>query len=260
MLILLGTVFLASLAGSLHCVGMCGPFAMLASASGRQRRSAVGPAIAYSLGRLLTYSLVGVAFGFAGLLINRGNSLVFGSSLSTIQQAATWLAGGLMIAVGVVALLRQLGWRVPLPSVAGGLQKFLQRQFAWVSRQPPLRKAFAIGSLTCLMPCGWLYTFAIVATGTASPAWGAVVMIAFWAGTVPVLAALMAGVGVCGQALQKRVPLAMAGIIILIGVFTITFRAPVAIAGDKPAVDGSTDLVQQVEAIDHGQLPCCSEN
>lgn len=259
MLILLGTVFVASLVGSLHCVGMCGPFAMLASASDQQRRSAVVPAFAYSFGRFLTYAIVGAVFGSLGLLLSEGSSLVFGVSLATIQQSATYVAGGLMILVGLIAFARQLGWHIPLPNLASRLQKVLQRQFGWIKKQPPLRKAFAIGALTCLMPCGWLYTFAIVAAGTASPLWGAVVMIAFWAGTVPILFALMTGVGFFGQAIQKRVPVAMATMIILIGIFTISFRAPVVIANESSLATDTGQLIDQVNHIDHEQLPCCAE-
>ena len=71
MWVLLGTVLIASLLGSLHCVGMCGPFAMLAAASDQQRKSALFPAMAYSLGRLATYTIVGVIFGSLGMALNR---------------------------------------------------------------------------------------------------------------------------------------------------------------------------------------------
>ncbi len=172
MWVLLGTVMIASLLGSLHCVGMCGPFAMLAAASNQQRKSALFPAMAYSLGRLATYSIVGLIFGSLGMALNHGRSLMFGIPFSSVQQTATLVAGGLMIAVGLIALGRQLGLRIKLPTLGGRLQTILQTQYRRVAGQPPVRKAFSIGALSCLMPCGWLYTFAIVAAGTASPARG----------------------------------------------------------------------------------------
>ena len=66
----------------------------------------------------MTYAIVGIVFGSLGLLINQSGSLIFGLSLSTIQRAATWFAGGLMIGIGLIALARHLGWRIPLPSFA----------------------------------------------------------------------------------------------------------------------------------------------
>lgn len=257
MWVLLGSVFAASLLGSLHCVGMCGPFAMLASSS-EERKSVLAPTAAYSLGRLSTYSLVGVVFGSLGMALNQSIAAVGGVSLSSIQQIATMAAGGLMIAVGVIALARQLGWRVHLPNGFRWLQTILKNGFGVVRKQPRIRKAFLIGALSCLMPCGWLYTFAIVAAGTGSPWMGGLTMISFWAGTVPIMVALMLGAGKLGSAFQQKVPVAMAILVILIGCFTIFYRAPVAIGGDLTVVDQKDALIQQVQSVDHEELPCCS--
>lgn len=258
MWVLLGTVFIASLLGSLHCVGMCGPFALIASSQSEQDKSTLVPTAVYSLGRLATYSIVGIIFGSLGMALNRG------TSFAPWQQTATYVAGGLMILVGLVALARQLGWKIQLPSVAGHLQTILQSQFQNIIKQPPIRKAFLIGALTCLMPCGWLYAFAIVAAGTGSPVWGAAVMAVFWAGTVPVMVALVLGLSKLGTSIQKRIPVAMASLVILVGVFTIAFRAPVAIGNDSNVVDRSGSdrpnaLIEQVHSVDHTELPCCSQ-
>lgn len=258
MWVLLGTVFVASLLGSLHCLGMCGPFALLAGSTAAGdaavRRAAIVPTVAYSVGRLTTYSIVGVLFGSLGMALNQG------VSFALWQQTATYVAGGLMILVGMVALARQLGWKIKLPSIAGRLQQFLQTHFSTIVRQPPIRRAYLIGGLSCLMPCGWLYTFAIVAAGTGSPLWGAAVMAVFWSGTVPVMVALALGLNQLGQSVQRRIPVAMASIVILVGVFTIAFRAPVAIGNDTEVVGPSESLVNQVKNIDQSELPCCSED
>ncbi len=253
MWILLGTVFIASLLGSVHCVGMCGPFALLAGSSPDSRRSAMVPTAAYSLGRLTTYSIVGVVFGSLGMALNRG------VAFASWQQTATYVAGGLMIIIGVIALARQAGWKIQLPGVAGGLQKILNKLFHRITRQPPLRRAFLIGGLTCLMPCGWLYAFAVVAAGTGSPVIGAVVMAVFWSGTVPIMVALMLGWNQLGHSIQRRIPVAMASLVILIGIFTITFRAPIAIGKETKVVDQTGALIEQVRDLDETELPCCEE-
>jgi sulfite exporter TauE/SafE len=261
MWVLLGAVFVASILGSLHCVGMCGPFALLAGnpatnslepSSPRRRRSWLIPTAAYSVGRLSTYLIVGLVFGALGMALNRG------VQFAAIQQTATYVAGGLMVLVGVVALARQLGWTIKLPTIAGRLQGLLQRHFKLITQQPPLRRAFLIGAFSCLMPCGWLYTFAIVAAGTGSPWQGAVVMVVFWSGTVPIMAALMLGLSGLGSSIQRRIPVAMASMVIVIGIFTIVFRAPVAIGGDTKVVGQNGALIEQVQNIDHAELPCCS--
>ncbi len=76
MLPLIGTVFIASLFGSLHCVGMCGPLAMLASSSvhplHRRQRSVYLPAVvAYHLSRVISYALIGAVAGLLGAEFKR---------------------------------------------------------------------------------------------------------------------------------------------------------------------------------------------
>ena len=252
MTLLLTTVFIASLVGSLHCVGMCGPFALLAGSHARSRSAAIAPTLAYSLGRLVTYSVVGFVMGGLGMAVNQTGRLY------QWQQSATYAAGGLMICVGVIALLRLSGIRFSFPSFVRPVQTLLQSLYQRTLSMTPLRRAFAIGTLTSLMPCGWLYTFGIVAAGTGNPFYGMVLMFAFWAGTVPIMAALMLGISGISGSIQKHLPVMMASLVVLLGVFTIAFREPIVL-GEVPmqTVQDTESLVQQVHDIDHTQLPCC---
>lgn len=252
MFVLLGTVFAASLLGSLHCVGMCGPFALIAAAEPQRRKSAIVPTFAYSFGRLITYSAVGAIFGMLGMALNAG------TSFTDWQQSATLVAGLVMVLVGLIALARCLGWRITLPRVFSPVQRVLHSAFKRTKELPPATRALTIGLLTSLMPCGWLYTFAITAAGTGSPLWGAVLMATFWAGTVPIMVTLMLGFDRIGTSIQKHIPATMAVLVIGVGLFTIAFRAPVALAGEQfQVVDDQEQLVQQVRSVDQEQLPCC---
>lgn len=272
---LLTTVFIASLLGSLHCVGMCGPFALLAG-TGDGRAFRVGPTAAYSGGRLISYTVVGILFGSLGLALNQS------LPISAWQQTATTVAGLLMMIVGGIALLRQLGWQIRLPRVAGPLEKSLGRVIRWGKQMTPIRRAGLIGLASSLMPCGWLYVFALAAAGTASPLWGGIVMAVFWAGTVPIMVALGLGWGRLSGAFQARVPLTMAILVIFIGLFTLVYRSPIDLStvvatGPNPAVavpgevlGGGTskpaslsvprsaaEALEQLQTLDHQQLPCC---
>ncbi len=253
MWILVTTVFVASLLGSLHCVGMCGPFALLASANPENRSSSIVPTLAYSLGRLLTYSCVGFVFGLLGLAINQGGSL------AGWQQAATYVAGGLMIVVGFIALVRYLGFRVAVPGFANRVERLLQSLFRRTTSLTPLKRALTIGMLTSLMPCGWLYTFAIAAAGSGNPFWGVVIMASFWLGTVPIMVGLMLGAHRFSQSLQRRLPAVMASLVILIGVFTIVGRAPVTVGQDLYVASGIDDVTNQIQNVDQSTLPCCDQ-
>jgi sulfite exporter TauE/SafE len=230
---------------------MCGPFALLAATGTQQRKAALIPTAAYSLGRLVTYSIVGLIFGALGLMINNG------AGFSPWQQAATYIAGALMIVVGSVSLVRYLGLSVKLPQLFQPLLSLLQQVYSHTISLNPLARALSIGALTSLMPCGWLYTFAITAAGTGHPLWGMLLMITFWAGTVPTMTALMLGVDRIGSRIQKQLPPIMASLVISLGLFTIAFRAPVEIGNEGLAISGTDKLTEQVNEIDHERLPCC---
>jgi sulfite exporter TauE/SafE len=123
----------------------------------------------------------------------------------------------------------------------------------------PLKRSVAIGLLSVFLPCGWLYMFAITAAGSGSALWGAGIMVAFWLGTVPVLASLGIGVQAFAGTLGRRVPLATAVMVILLGVFMLAGQVTIrAGAFEEPLPGGEgLDTGQQVEQIGETVPPCC---
>ncbi len=223
MLALVLSVFVASLLGSPHCAGMCGPFVPLAVPLRRPGAStrAWRPMIAYHGGRLGAYLLVGALAGTFGFLLERGGSLL------GVQQAATLLAGATMVAFGVVGIGRRLGVRLPLPDPSSTLARILHTATAAAGRLGPVRRATTIGLLTAFMPCGWLYVFAVAAAGTGSPALGAATMVAFWLGTIPALTAVGFVVHRLSPRVRARLPWLVSGLLVAMGVYAIAFRSQV---------------------------------
>ena len=86
-------------------------------------------------------------------------------------------------------------------------------------------RALALGLATTLLPCGWLYAFAVTAAGTGSPLNGALVMAAFWAGNAPVLLGLGVALSAAVGRVRRHVPVLSAAVIFAIGLFTVTVRA-----------------------------------
>lgn len=217
---LVTSVFLASLLGSLHCAGMCGAFLAIAIHSpGDKPQPRWRPQAAYHLGRLMTYVALGVAAGAAGALLD------LGSTLSGIGPVAASIAGATMILFGLVTVLRYAGASVPRVKPPAFMQSMLMRGHQFATGFGPLTRASLIGLFTTLLPCGWLYAFAIVAAGTASPLVGGVVMVVFWAGTLPILVALGTGVQQLLGSLGKRMPLITSLAVIAAGAYTLSGRA-----------------------------------
>ena len=220
MITLVTTVFLASLLGSLHCAGMCGPFVAFAvgQPTGENNASRTHLQLAYHGGRLVTYTLLGAAAGATGALLD----LTW--ALAGMQPVAMALAGGLMVGLGCIELLRSRGYRIALFHPPKLLVKTVQRGQRLAMALQPTRRALVIGLLTTLLPCGWLYAFAITAAGTGSPLTGAVVMAVFWVGTLPVLISLGVGLQAALGALGKRLPSVSAIALIAVGLFTLAGR------------------------------------
>ncbi len=214
---LLAAVFVASLLGSLHCVGMCGGFVAF-YAGGAARPRPFGPHLAYHLGRLATYVALGAVAGALG----RGVDLA--GEAAGVGRSAAVAAGGLMTVWGLMALLRAAGVGIPqaaLPEAARG------RAVRWLSalaQRPPVTRAALLGLSSTLLPCGWLYAFAVIAAGTGTPLFGALLMAAFWAGSVPLLAGVGASFALLGERLRRHLPVASALLLIFIGLASLFGR------------------------------------
>ena len=91
------SVFLASLLGSAHCAGMCGGF--IAYYSAKANNSSTSH-IAYHIGRLLTYTILGVLAGLLGHQIDNQANL-FG-----FQKATALVTGIILIYWGISGVIK----------------------------------------------------------------------------------------------------------------------------------------------------------
>lgn len=182
-------IFLAGLAGSMHCVGMCGGFACALGGDARGPVESVLRHGVYNLGRLSSYAFIGAVAGYAGLLLvgPAGDA----STASAAQRALAVVSGLLMVYIG----LQFLG--VLKTALAPGrwfgieaLAQALRRLVRAPGRAAPL----ALGVLNGLLPCPLVYAFAAQAASSGGPLQGLSIMLAFGLGTFPAMLA-MGGVG-----------------------------------------------------------------
>jgi sulfite exporter TauE/SafE len=239
---LLVPVFLASVMGSVHCVGMCGPMITFYSAGdtsgGVGRARALLPHAAYHLGRLVTYVLLGGAAGALGAAVD------LAGSAGGITRVASVVAGVVMLVWGIGLLADALG--VGLPKVLGHprmprvLQLFGSRVMLSAKGRPPVVRAGLIGLASTFLPCGWLYAFALTAAGTGTPWTGALVMAAFWAGSVPLLLGLGIGLQSAGRVFRKHVPVLSSVVLIVIGLTALFGRSSIPAFDGRIAPQGQT--------------------
>ncbi len=181
---LVPSAFLMGLFGGAHCVAMCGGVVgVLCGAAPMSDQSRLRQApywLAYNLGRVGAYSLLGLLFGSLGTL----STGIF--PLEGVRIALRAVAAICMLAVGLhlaglpsmVKLLESVGaplWRKLAPLT----QKLLPLRTPW--------HALGVGMLWGLMPCGLLYGALALAASAESPLLGASTMLAFGLGTLPLM-------------------------------------------------------------------------
>ncbi len=255
--VLIGAVFLASLLGSLHCAGMCGAFLLFAVGADRgpSRAEQARLHLAYHGGRLVTYSILGAVAGSLGAALDLGGSMV------GLQRAAAVVAGALMIVFGIVTILRLRGVRARLDLVPARFRRGVEAAQRRALAMPPFSRALLIGLMTTLLPCGWLYAFAITAAGTGHPALGALTMAVFWLGTLPVLISLGVGAQALTGPLRRHLPVLTSLALVGVGLYMVVARVA-APPIDKGALGVLTpaslrDAASGVPTADDVDCPLC---
>lgn len=191
--IALGTVLGASLAGSAHCLGMCGPLVMAVAPTRATR-------LLYHAGRFVSYASLGAAAGALGK-----NSLFSNNATIEIVSALLFASALLLTAFKILGF-----WKgVSAPGLWPKLSKFA------FAASPEKFKPLILGALSAFLPCGWLYTYVLAATSTGTAMSGAVLMMVFWVGTVPILTAAPWGIQRLLKPISNRFPKASA--VLLIG-------------------------------------------
>ncbi|MBP1205825.1 sulfite exporter TauE/SafE [Duganella sp. 1411] len=250
-------VFLVGLAGSVHCVGMCGGIVGAITASGGGATAAPLPrnvipihsaarfaggaaafraqpraqpvaqalprVLAYNAGRIGSYMLAGA---LAGGLAGGAQSL---AKLAGLQLGFYWLANLMLVALGLYLMnawhgltrLEQAGrvvWQRAQPWMAPAMRTLMPAD------RP--HQAFALGALWGWLPCGMVYSVLLTAMLSGDAAGGAAVMLAFGLGTLPMLT----GLGLLGarlrRVLQQRPVRIVCGLLVLaFGLFGIARAA-----------------------------------
>ena len=155
-------------AGSLHCVAMCGPLVTAVNPRGRR-------ALFYHAGRWTVYVVIGALAGAVGAsftVVGLGRWLAFMMAGVIAWQAATRF--------GLTAGLRPPGW------FARGAQSSSRSVVRWAQAHPVTGGA-ALGALNGLLPCGLVYAAAAAAMGFGGLIEAPLFMAGFAIGTTPLL-------------------------------------------------------------------------
>lgn len=212
---LLTVITIAFLGSFGHCIGMCGGIIIAYTSTKINRQWSKGMQAAahllYSLGRVTTYTVMGVVFGLIGSV----------ATLSALGNGMLLIFAGFVMILAGLSLLGKIKFLTLIePSL--GKFRWYRESFSTLMSQQSLFSFFLLGMLNGLLPCGFVYFFAVTAASTASPLWGAVVMLIFGLSTIPALFSLGFFVGLFQKYNLRSVMIKLASItVIAYGLFTI---------------------------------------
>jgi len=198
-----------------HCIGMCGGIVVAySSIKITPQSSKVSQSIAhllYSFGRVFTYTILGAMFGALGGVVTFSNNA----------------NGGLLIFAGVVMVLAGLSLMGKIKFLTVIEHSFssssvYKTAFKSVLNSKSNLSFFILGMLNGLLPCGFVYFFAITAASTADPLYGAMVMAIFGLSTIPAMFGLGFLSSLASATSFRNLMMSLSSIaVILYGVYTI---------------------------------------
>jgi sulfite exporter TauE/SafE/copper chaperone CopZ len=232
-----GLLFLIGLLTSVHCIAMCGGINLSqcipqSETSGGGKWAALRPSLLYNLGRVLSYTAIGAVVGALG------SALTLTGALRGLVQL---IAGAFMIVMGINMLgifpqLRRLAPRLP--------QIFARRIDA---EKENAKSPLIVGLLNGFMPCGPLQAMQLYALSAGSPAAGALSMLLFSLGTVPLPFGFGALSSVLGRRFTRRVMTVGAALVVFLGLsmfsqgLALSSLSP-GFLSPGPALTGSTEV------------------
>ena len=207
-----GAIFLIGFLSSMgHCIGMCGGFVVAYTMRIRNQRSRWIPHLLYNIGRVSTYTLLGLFFGFAG------QTLQLVAGLQKFQTILQLVAGLAMVVIG----LDMGGW---LPGARGFslpgyafFHKIIGKRLRFLHGG----NLFPLGMAMGLIPCGLVYAAGASAAASGGAISGAFMMMAFGLGTVPALLAVGFSANTISVSLRHKLFRAATAMVIILGLFTL---------------------------------------
>lgn len=209
----LAAAFATGLLGSAHCLGMCAGISGLyaAGATVAALRVQLPLAIAYNVGRLLTYALLGVVVALIGK-----------TAVGAIPSLAgpIRLVSGLLIVVVGLQVAFNLRLLAPVEKAGALIWNRLAPRATGLIPATSIPKAAGLGLLWGWLPCGLVYSVLLIAATTAAATSGGLVMVAFGLGTLPAM--ILTGLSAAKvAAFASRNRMASGLLIVVLGIATM---------------------------------------
>ncbi len=198
-----------------HCVGMCGGIVVAYSSiklgDKPSKAYQVAAHLLYSLGRVTTYTTLGAIFGYIGGVVTFNN----------IANGILLLIAGVVMIFAGLSLLGKIKFLTVIEHSFSS-SSWYKRSFKKILSSKSLFSFYLLGMLNGLLPCGFVYFFAIAAASTANPFDGALVMFIFGISTIPAMFGLGFLTSLASSSNFRNMMMSLSSIAVIIyGIFTL---------------------------------------
>ncbi|WP_406683064.1 sulfite exporter TauE/SafE family protein [Seonamhaeicola sp. MEBiC1930] len=192
------SAFILGIMGSFHCIGMCGPIAFMLPVDRTNTFKKASQTTVYHIGRLFSYSLIGLVFGLIGKSL-----YIFG-----FQQQLSIGIGVLMILLVLIPQHKLNKYNISQPIYK--LISKIKSSLGSALKRKSTDTFLTIGFLNGFLPCGLVYMAVFGAINGGSAFQGSLYMALFGLGTVPLMTITIYAShllnGTVRQKIQKAIP------------------------------------------------------
>ncbi|MBS9766422.1 MAG: sulfite exporter TauE/SafE family protein [Flavobacteriaceae bacterium] len=206
---MLWTALILGMAGSFHCVGMCGPIGLMIPMHKNSKKRSIPYVLLYHLGRLSAYFSIGLLFGFLGK----------GLFLYGFQQRLSVLVGVLMIIVVLLPYSSFKTYNFGKPFYF--LIAKIKNKLGYYIKNKSKTSSFFIGFFNGYLPCGLVYMALLGAISTATPLLGGFYMVVFGLGTIPLLSIFIFVGNFINLSIRNKIQKLVPVFVIIVGVLFI---------------------------------------
>lgn len=206
---MLWTALILGLAGSFHCIGMCGPIAFLLPVDRSSKSKMFFQTFLYHFGRLLSYSIIGILFGLIGK----------GLYLAGFQQRLSILMGIVMIAIVLipVSIFNKYNFSKPFFKIIG----VVKHELGLYLKKKSNKAILSIGFFNGFLPCGLVYMALLGSISTGKVVDGVLYMIIFGLGTIPLMTSAVFLGNFVNLSLRNKIQKAIPFFVVVIGLLFI---------------------------------------
>lgn len=216
--------------GSLHCLGMCGPIAFMLPLERESKAKKLLQLSIYHFGRMLSYGIMGLIFGFVGK----------GLYLFGFQQKLSIVIGGVMILL--VLLPSKYIKRFSLVKPVYGIMAKVKSGLGQELKKRTPDTFLTIGFLNGFLPCGLVYMALLGAIALGNPWQGGLYMMLFGIGTIPLMSSAVLFSGLLKGTAKRRVQRMIPVFVVVIGALFIVRGLGLGIPYVSPKAPPATEI------------------